>query len=166
MARSLLTMRLRAGIVLLCVAGLAVDIAGCHRNRNPESAASGDPSIPYGLGAADADDRKEAAEKLRKDGGPPLDAVPHVIAAIQRERDGEARAEMLITLGASGSADAKPVLEANLNDRDKDVREGAQKGLKLWTKKTGRTDPALLAKLESPEWKTRRDTADDLREDG
>jgi hypothetical protein len=159
-------MRLRVGMFLLCVAAFASQAAGCHRNRHDANAPGGDPSLGYGLGSADADDRKDAAEKLRKDGGPPPDAVPALMSAVQRERDNDARAEMLITLGASGAQEARPILESGLNDGERAVRNAAGKGLKLWNKRNGQIPPEQLAKLGSQDWKDRRDAADDLREDG
>ena len=159
-------MRVRAFLgVALAFAVFAVP--ACHRHRNAEHAAGADGSISYGLGKEDADDRKDAAEKLREDGGPPPDAVPHLLKAVARETDDDAKEQMLITLGASGVPDARPILEANLNDKDKGVRKGAEKGLELWSKKSGQAvSPAVakIARLSNAEWEVRRDAADDLGE--
>lgn len=153
----------RAAIVAVSIAALLP--AGCHRHRGDANAATaGDPSIGFGLGSGDADKRKDAAEELRDHDGPPPEAVPHLLAAIQRERDKDAYAEMLITLGASGAPEARAVLEAYLNNREDDIREGAEKGLKLWSKKSGQEVRPEVTKLENPEWKVRREAAEDLRE--
>lgn len=145
---------------------IAVSAVACHRHHayypGPEQ-----NGIAYGLGHPEPDDRKDAAEKLRDDGGPPPAAVPHLIMALQRETDPDAKEEELITLGASGSPDAIPMLQAHLNDPDKEGRKGAEKGLKLWSEKTGQPGPAALptiAHLASPEWKERREAAEDLGE--
>jgi HEAT repeat protein len=124
--------------------------------------------LPYGLGHEDADNRKDAAEDLRDDGGPPPAAVPHLFTALQREPDDDARKQILITLGASGVPDARRVLESYLRHPNDETREGAEKGLELWSKKTGQAMPRQMgeiAKLESPDWEVRREAADDLADD-
>lgn len=150
---------------VLAVAALLVSAPACRRHRASQAPTTADASIAYGLGSGDDGARREAAEKLRDNGGPPADAVPHLLKAIRRESDPDTLGEMLETLGASGAAEARPVLEAHLNHPEKDVRSGAEKGLSRWSKKTGQTlSPALgnIARLENPDWEVRRDAADDL----
>ena len=166
-------MRVLPLLALLCAVSVPAAASGCKRDHfnhpvAPPGANGG--YIAYGLGAEDADKRKDAAEDLREDDGPPPDAVPHLIAALQREQDKDAYAEMLITLGASGSPDARPLLETNLQNPVEDIREAAEKGFKLWSKRTGQAAPQQMpkavAKLQSRDWEDRRDAAEDLRDDG
>jgi hypothetical protein len=158
----------------LLLSGLCFALAAapaCNRNRRPP-AQQGAPApaggMSWNLDAEDADDRKEAAEKLRDDGGPPPEAVPALIAAVQREPDDEARGEMLISLGASGAPEARPVLEGYLAHAEGDTRKGAEEGLERWSKRNGIAKPAKaedIAKLRDPEWGKRQDAADDLGDD-
>ena len=159
--------------LLLC--GLFVALVAtpaCNRNRRPPAQQGGSApagGMTWNLDAEDADDRKEAAEKLRDDGGPPPQAVPMLVAALQREPDDEARAEMLITLGASGAPEARPILEQYLAHGEGDTRKGAEEGLERWAKRNGQAKPANprdIAKLRDPDWDNRRDAADDLGDDG
>jgi hypothetical protein len=157
---------MRPRVFPLLLGLLVVSAAACHRHRAyyPGPTQGG---LAYGLGHDDPDDRKDAAEDLRKDGGPPPDAVPHLIMALSRETDPDAKEEELITLGASGAPEAIPVLQMHLQDPDKEGRKGAEKGLELWSEKTGQFGPAsmpTIARLTSPEWKERREAADDLGE--
>jgi hypothetical protein len=159
----------------LLLSGLCLALAAapaCNRNRRPPAQQQGGPAqaggTSWNLDAQDADDRKDAAEKLRDDGGPPPQAVPALIAALQREPDDEARAEMLITLGASGAPEARPVLEGYLAHSEGDTRKGAKEGLERWSKKNGVARPANpedIAKLRHPDWEKRQDAADDLGDD-
>ena len=155
-------------VFLACAAAVAV-APGCRRGQRGASQQQGGAGIAYGLGSDDAEKREDAAKELRDDGGPPAAAVPHLLTALQREPDENARREMLITLGASGAPDAKPVLESYLRHPNDEAREGAEKGLVLWSKKNGQALPSHMkeiALLGSPDWKERREAADDLRDDG
>jgi hypothetical protein len=146
---------------------LAVTLSGGCRRRGsrlptPEAAVAA-------LSDPNPDRRKDAAEMLRDDGGPPGSAVPALLAAEARETDPEAREQILITLGASGAPEARPALEAAMRDPERDVRKGAERGLHLWGKKSGHSSPEQLARiaaLKSPDWEARREAADDLRDDG
>lgn len=154
-------MRARAAIgFALC---LMLTAAGACRHRKAADV-PGDPSMGYDLGSSDPDKRKDAAEKLRDNDGPPADAVPQLLKALERETDPDAKEEMLVTLGGSGTPEAKAALEAHLNDPDRHARKGAEKGLERWGKKTGRSTEALakIAQLKSPEAGVRRDAAEDL----
>ena len=113
-----------------------VNAAGC-RHRRADNATPSDPSLGYGLGSRDAHNRKEAAEYLRKNDGPPADAVPMLVDALARETDRGAKEEMLMTLGASGAPEAKPAIDAHLDDTDADVRRTAHKAEKRWETKNG-----------------------------
>jgi len=83
--------------------------------------------------------RREAADDLREDGGPPASAVPALLTAANKEQNPKALQAMLLTLGASGAPDAKPVLDAHVADADADTRRAAHKGLKSWQAKNGQT---------------------------
>jgi hypothetical protein len=103
---------------------------GCGRNR---------AESPHGryamLQSPDAGDRREAAKDLMDDGGPSPDAVPHLIAALQREQDAKTYGLILLALGKSGSPDARPYLDSNINNPNKSVRERAEQALELWSRK-------------------------------
>ena len=159
-------MRFQSVFAVICVAGLtlAASGSGCRRNKN---ARVQPPSgLAYNLGNPDADEREDAAKDLRDDGGPPPDAVPHLLSAIAREQNGKAFAEMLITLGASGAPEAKPIIDAHLNHPDEDMREAAETATKKWYARSGQQAPQPLPKevglLQSPDWEKRRGAADDL----
>lgn len=147
---------------LAAIAALACALS-CHRHQ-AAAPLQPDASIAYGLGAATPNEREDAAKRLRDNDGPPPDAVPAILKALERENDTEAEEELLITLGASGAPEAKPILEQHLNDADRSVRKGAERGLDRWAKKNGTSSNALvaLAKLDSPDPGARKDAANDL----
>ena len=161
-------MRLRPLLGVIVFAALATT-AACRRNRGPAPTGPVDSSIVARLGSPDPDDREDAAKDLRRDNGPPLAAVPYLIAAVASETENNALENMLLTLGASGAPEARPVLDNHLRHPEEEIREAAEKGLTLWAKRTGQADAGALrdiAKLQSPDWGERREAADDLRDDG
>lgn len=158
-------MRKRA--CLLLVAGSLL-VVGCSRHEYRYASTPDSSGLAYGLGNVDPGVRIRAAKDLRSDDGPPLGAVPQLIEALRREQNPKAKEQMLITLGASGAPNAIPVLDAYLRDPNEDTRDGAETGLKLWSKRTGQgyaKKLPLIAALSSPSWKERRDAAKDLRDD-
>lgn len=128
----------------LFAASLALSVGlgslGCHHggeDREVESpaeavAALNDPSWEV---------RRHAADKLRDDGGPSPQAIPALWAAIQREREPHAYGAMLITLGASGIPEVRPLIDARVNAADEDMQRWARRALKYWLVANG-----LLAK--------------------
>ncbi|MEZ4306642.1 MAG: HEAT repeat domain-containing protein [Polyangiaceae bacterium] len=87
------------------------------------------------LQSPDAGERRDAADELMDDGGPPPEAVPALIAALEREQDAKTYSVMLLALGKSGAPEALPYLQANRNNQSKVVRERAEKALELWARK-------------------------------
>jgi HEAT repeat protein len=101
--------------------------SGCRRD---------DARSPYSmLQSPDADERRHAADELMDDNGPMQGDVPYLIAAIQREQNPKTYGVMLLALGKSGSPDAKPYIDSNLRNQNKDVRERAERALELWSQK-------------------------------
>src|SRR5262245_51179571 len=96
-----------AAFVLICA---ALSAPACQREPRTQADAIGMLRSP------DANERKDAANKLRKRDPMPPEAVPHLFAAIQVEQNPEAYDAMLLALGASGAAEAKPLIDARIND--------------------------------------------------
>jgi hypothetical protein len=84
------------------------------------------------LRSSEWQERRKAAVELRKDGGPPPEAVHQLLLSIQYEQNPKVQGEMLITLGASGAAEAKPCIDARIHYPDEDVRKQAKRALKEW----------------------------------
>src|SRR5689334_22508722 len=78
------------------------------------------------LQSPDPDERRDAAHELMDEDGPSPDAVPHLIAALQREQDPKTYGVILLALGKSGAPEARPYIESNLHNQNKDVRERAE----------------------------------------
>lgn len=76
--------------------------------------ACGTPKTPAeleaGLNDPDPKVRRNSADGLRDGGDVPPDAVPKLLAAIANEKEPEVIGAELITLGASGVAEAKPII--------------------------------------------------------
>lgn len=116
-------------LALIVAVALALS-AGCRQPKSPHDLAAGVLNSP------DADEREDAAKDLADpDEGPPLEVVPALITALEREKNAKAYAAILIALGKSGAPQAKPYLEVNLNNTNKEVRRAADRGLKLWSEK-------------------------------
>jgi hypothetical protein len=117
-----------APVFVLCVgAGLAL---GCGRDRAESPA-----DRVAMLQSPDVGERRDAADGLMEDDGPPPQAVPHLIAALQREQDPRTYSVLLLALGKSGAPEARPYLEANLSNQNRTVRDRAQKALELWARR-------------------------------
>lgn len=123
-------MRLSSFVLAAALAMCAASTSGCRRDRADSPA-----EHVAMLQSPDADERRKAADELMDDGGPPMEAVPYLIAALQREQDAKAYAMMLLALGRSGAPEALPYLEANMNNPNKHVRDRAEKGMAAWSKK-------------------------------
>jgi hypothetical protein len=82
--------------------------------------------------------RRDAADALRTKDGVPANAVPVLLDALKNERDPAVQGAILITLGKSGSPEAKPPIEAAVQGATgKDMRRWAGRALKLWMQQTG-----------------------------
>jgi hypothetical protein len=123
-------MRLSSFVVVAALSTCAVFTGGCRRDR----AESPGEWIAM-LQSPDADERRKAADELMDDGGPGPEAVPYLIAALQREQDPKAYGMMLLALGKSGAPEALPYLDANMNNPNKHVRERAEKGMAAWSRR-------------------------------
>ena len=89
------------------------------------------------LSSDDPSDRRSAADALRANGGPPQEAVPYLFQAISHERDAGAYGAMMITLGASGVPQAKPLIEANLRSSSASIRRWAGTAMDYWVARNG-----------------------------
>jgi hypothetical protein len=86
---------------------LALGSAACGHPRSPAE-------LEAGLNDPDPKVRRTSADGLRHGDDVPADAVPKLLAAIANEKDPEVYGAELITLGASGVADAKPLICKNI----------------------------------------------------
>lgn len=123
-------MRLSSFIIAAALMCCAASATGCRRNK----AHSPGEHIAM-LQSPDTGERRDAADDLMDNGGPPLEAVPYLIAALQREQDPKTYGVMLLALGKSGAPEARPYLEANIGNPNKYVRDRATKGLEEWSRR-------------------------------
>ncbi len=114
--------------VVIALAAVSLLLVPACRRRDARSAAN----EMARLQSPDPDDREDAADDLRDGNGPPAAAVPYLIAAAQREPEPKALRSELLTLGASGAPEARPVIEPFLRHPDEDVRKAAMKALEKW----------------------------------
>jgi hypothetical protein len=119
-------MRLRSALAALCLM-LPIVGGGCH----PAEVRSAGPAIAM-LDSADWTARRKAADSLAQGEGPPTEAVRPLYAALRREQNPKAYGAMLIALGASGIAEARPLIDARVNDPDGDMQQWARAALKRW----------------------------------
>jgi HEAT repeats len=93
-----------AGCMLSAVMiSLAFATAGCGHPRSPAE-------LEAGLDDPDPVVRRKSADGLRHGDEVPAEAIPKLLAAISKEQDPEVYGAELITLGASGVPDAKPLI--------------------------------------------------------
>ena len=128
-------MRFSSFAVLLGVAACVALSTGCRGPKTPQDAMSQ-------LQSPDPDEREDAAKELMDDGGPSPQAVPALIAALQREQDPKTYGVILVALGKSGAPEAKPFIETNINNQNKTVRKHAEEALELWSRKNPNGTPA------------------------
>jgi hypothetical protein len=93
------------------------------------------------LRSLDPDERRVAADELRAAGGPAPTAVPYLFEAISHERNPATYGAMLITLGASGAPEARPLIEARLRDPDSAMRRWAGTAMDYWSARNGVRPP-------------------------
>jgi len=113
---------MRAHALAIC---LALSWVGCREPRTTNE-------VVADLRNPDPDKRQNAADDLRTDQGVPAEAIPHLLQAIQTEQNPKAYGAMLITLGRSGVAEAKPLIDARIPDMDRDMRRWVSRALKYW----------------------------------
>jgi hypothetical protein len=108
---------------------LAFVATGCGHPRSPAE-------LEAGLNDPDPAVRRKSADGLRHGDEVPPDAVPKLLAAIDKEQDVEAYGAELITLGTSGAAEARPYLCKNISGGG-DVRMSrwANHALTAWLRK-------------------------------
>src|SRR5438034_8655435 len=84
------------------------------------------------LDSADWVVRQGAAVALAEGVGPPVEAVPPLYRAMFKERNPQVYGAMLIAIGASGISEAKPLIDARINDPDQDMQQQARTALRRW----------------------------------
>jgi HEAT repeat protein len=106
---------MRSAILL----ALLLSAAACGQAITPDQAVgelrNPDPNV-----------RRNAADALRTPEGVPPQAVPALLSALTTEVDPPVRGAILITLGRSGAAEAKPAI-------DQSVMAAADKNMQRWT---------------------------------
>jgi hypothetical protein len=121
------------GRVTALVVALAFASIGCHRGRHAKSPAE----MVANLRSPEWETRRHAADQLRDDGGPIPEALPALYDAMMHEHNLKAYGAMLITLGASGIAEARPLIDARMSDPSEDMRRWAKRALNLWLVRNG-----------------------------
>lgn len=119
----------------LCGAVTIAMLVGCGPSRTPAQAVSD-------LAAADAEVRLKAARDIetgaRTDGTLPPDVIDTLLKQAASETDFKTKASILIGLGYTGDARAKPLLDAYAQTEDPQQRTYAARALKKWSVKTGK----------------------------
>lgn len=136
-------MRISSLVLLLAFTGCAALSSGCRSPKTPSESMSL-------LQSPDPDERQDAAKDLMDDGGPPREAVPALIQALQREQDPDTYGVLLVALGKSGAPEARPYLEVNINNQNKHVRKSAEKALELWARKNPNGVPVPPPAMPAP----------------
>jgi hypothetical protein len=116
--------------LLLLALALSTTTVGCREPRTTDQ-------LVAELRSPDPKSRRAAADDLRMDAGVPPQAIPALLESARAERDPPALGAMLITLGASGHPDAKPLIDAQIPTMDPDMRRWAGRALKYWMIETG-----------------------------
>jgi hypothetical protein len=126
-------MRLCA-LVASAVAGIS--LVACRHHDAASDAADARNNIAK-LQSPDAGQRRDGAKDLTGPQGPPPEAIGALVGAAQRENVPRALQAELGALGASGVAEAEPILTSHLDDPDKSTRQAAQRAYKAWRAKNG-----------------------------
>jgi hypothetical protein len=120
---------MRTWTLLLFLAALS--LPACGHAMPPDQAIAS-------LHDGDASVRQHAADSLRAGGVVPANAIPALLQAYPAEPQPFVRGAMLITLGQSGAAEAKPVIDQAVQAApDPDTRRWAGRALKAWMIQTG-----------------------------
>ncbi len=123
------------GISHALATALVALAVGCGPSRTPAQA------VPD-LAAADAEVRLKAARDIetgaRTQGSLPADVVDTLLKQAATESDFKTKASILIGLGYTGDARAKPLLDAYAQTEDPQQRTYAARALKKWSVKTGK----------------------------
>ncbi len=101
---------------------------GCGPAKSPAE-------LEAGLNDPDPAIRRSSADSLRSRNGVPAEAIPKLLAAIDKEQDPEAYGAEMITLGASGVPEAKPYICKKFGDPDIRMSRWANHAQLAWLKK-------------------------------
>jgi hypothetical protein len=117
---------MKRALIALC---LSLSVPACAR----APMAANDALVS--LRSPEAIERQHAADDLRSDEerGVPLAAVPALLEALRTEPDLAARSSLLVTLGRSGTPEAKEAIDdALVSDPDPGVHRAAERALHYW----------------------------------
>jgi hypothetical protein len=118
--------------------------AGCHTTMPPDQAL-------MSLESPDPEVRRHGADALRTERGVPPEAVAPLLEALESERDPQVRGAILITLGRSGSSEAKPLIDRAVQTASApDERRWALRALKYWELQNGVIPPNERAQYWIP----------------
>ena len=81
--------------------------------------------------------RVRAADYLRKTGAVPKEAIQPLLEAIENEENPNAYGAMLITLGASGAPEARPLICEKMRTGDNQMRRWATGAAFQWAQRNG-----------------------------
>jgi len=114
---------------------MCAGVVGCGPSRSAAEAAKD-------LTASDSQVRLKAARDIeaviRGEGSLAPEVVDALLARVATERDFKTRASMLIALGATGDARAKPMLDEYAQTNDPQQRIYATRALRKYAMKTGK----------------------------
>jgi hypothetical protein len=118
-------------LLVASTAPLALFGTGCGGGMRPEKALTElhnpNPTV-----------RQHAADSLRGPKVSPQQAVPALLEAVKTEQDLKAKAAMVISLGDSGTPEAKAVVDDYVAKASShDEQKYAGRALKYWMQKTG-----------------------------
>lgn len=126
-------LRRPTALVAALVGVLTLASVGCRRGEHAKTPAE----MVANLRSPEWETRRHAADQLRDDGGPAPEALPALYAAMAHEQHPKAYGAMLITLGASGIPEARPLIDARLNDPSADMRRWSKRALNQWLVRNG-----------------------------
>jgi len=127
---------MKTQILAVCILSPVLALAplgllGCGHPRSPAE-------LEAGLDSPDPAERRNAADGLRSRDGVPQEAIPKLLATIDKEQNPEAYGAEMITLGASGVPEARPYICKKIGGGEGgDVRMSrwASHALTAWLKK-------------------------------
>jgi hypothetical protein len=117
---------------MVCAIPLLVALSGCKRRDSGDAVG--------GLRSPNPEVRMEAARDLEgqaADGALPPHAIQALLQSAQTETDPRTKGAVMIALGHSGVAEAKPLLDQYVQTSDPDQRRWAVRALKKWVVTTG-----------------------------
>ena len=112
----------------------ALTLSGCRQPKTVNT-------LLVELRSPDWKTRRSAADDLRTKQGVPEQAIGPLLEGIAVEQQKETYGAMLITLGRSGVAEAKPWIDRTIPTTDRSMRRWAARSLKYWLIANGQLGP-------------------------